>query len=63
MNRKEVEEKLINRAWQDAAFKRSLMINPKATIQREGIDLPENVEIRVVEETSDTIYLVIPKKP
>lgn len=63
MNRKEIEEKLINRAWQDDAFKRSLLFNPKETIQREGINLPKNVEVRVVEETADTIYLVIPKKP
>jgi hypothetical protein len=63
MNRKEIERKLINRAWQDDTFKRSLIADPEEAIRKEGIDLPGNIEIKVVEETLNIIYLVIPQRP
>jgi hypothetical protein len=63
MKRREIEEKLIDRAWQDAAFKQELLNNPKATIEKEGIKLPPNIEVRVVEENPTTLYLVIPINP
>ncbi len=63
MKRREMEEKLIDRAWQDAAFKQELLSNPKATLEKEGIKLPANIEVRVVEENPTTLYLVIPINP
>lgn len=63
MNRKELEENLIFRAWKDVSFKQELLSNPKATLEKEGIKLPLNIEVRVVEETPTTLYLVIPINP
>ena len=63
MNRRELEENLIARAWQDAAFKQELLSNPKETLEKEGVKLPANIEVRVVEETPTTLYLVIPINP
>jgi hypothetical protein len=63
-NRKEVEANIIAKAWQDDAFKQELMNNPKAVYQSElGQSAPSNLQIQVLEETSDTVYLVIPQKP
>jgi hypothetical protein len=60
-SRKEFEEKLIARAQADESFRQALLTSPKATIEEElGASLPENVEIKVVEETADTLYLVLP---
>jgi hypothetical protein len=63
MNRRELEEKLIDQAWQDAAFKQELLSNPKLALEKEGIKLPANIEVRVVEETPTTLYMVIPINP
>lgn len=64
MARNELEAKLVAKAWQDEAFKQEFISNSKAAIERElGQKLPENTNIRVLEETGNTIYLVLPSKP
>jgi Nitrile hydratase, alpha chain len=63
-SRQELESKLIAKAWQDETFKQELFSNPKAAFAKEmGQPLPENVEIRVLEETPTTFYIVVPKNP
>ena len=61
--RRELEANLIAKIWQDEAFKQQLMSNPKSAITEVGISLPENIEIEVIEETSNKFYLVIPQPP
>jgi hypothetical protein len=47
----------------DEAFKNELISNPKAVIAREiGQELPEGVEIEVLEPTPKKLYLVLPLK-
>ena len=59
--REELEAELIAKALQDEAFKQELLSNPKAVFAQElGASIPDNVEIKVVEETPNTIYLVLP---
>lgn len=62
--RREFESELIAKAWKDEAFKQELISNPKAVYVRElGEQLPENLKIKVMEETSDTLYLALPRSP
>jgi Nitrile hydratase, alpha chain len=63
LTRKEIEEKLIVKAWQDISFKQELLSNPKSVLEKEGISLPESIKVQVVEEDTNTFYLVIPVKP
>lgn len=63
MTKKELEEKLITKAWQDSSFKQELLSNPKLALEKEGISLPASIEIRVVEENANVFYLVIPTQP
>ncbi|MBW4428470.1 MAG: NHLP leader peptide family RiPP precursor [Nostoc desertorum CM1-VF14] len=63
MTRKEIEETLIARAWQDESFKKELINNPRSAFEKEGITLPESIEVRVVEESPNTLYLVLPVQP
>ena len=64
-----IEARIIARAWKDPAFAADLRRNPRAAIQRElaamnvDLALPPGVDIKVVEETADTMYLVVPEKP
>lgn len=60
----EFEQKLIQRAWEDEAFKQELLSNPKAVYAREsGQELPTNLEIEVIQETTNKVYLVLPTNP
>ncbi|MEH2172738.1 NHLP leader peptide family RiPP precursor [Nostoc sp.] len=62
--RQEFESQLIIKAWKDEAFKLELISNPNAVYARElGQIIPESVNIQVLEENSNTLYLVIPRSP
>jgi hypothetical protein len=59
--RAEMERRLIARSLQDDAFRQRLLEDPKAAVEQElGTQLPEDVRVVAVEETSETIYLVLP---
>jgi Nitrile hydratase, alpha chain len=60
-SRAEMERRLIERSLEDQSFRQRLLDDPKGTIEHElGTQLPESIEVRVVEESADTIYLVLP---
>jgi hypothetical protein len=62
--RKDLEIHLITRALKDESFRAELIANPKAVIEQEiGSKLPDKLEITVLEETEDTIYMVLPCNP
>ncbi len=62
--RQDLEALLVAKAWNDEAFKEKLLKNPKAVIEEElGSPLPETINVRILEETEDTIYISLPKKP
>jgi len=59
--RAEMERRLIQRSLEDEDFRRRLLEDPKSAVELElGTQLPEGVEVRAVEETANTIYLVLP---
>ena len=59
--RREAEDQLVNRAIKDEAFRQQLISNPKSTISSElGIQLPAGLEVKVIEESPNTFYLVLP---
>ena len=60
-SRAEMERRLIERSLEDDIFRQQLLTDPKAIVEREvGMELPEEVRVVAVEETADTIYLVLP---
>jgi Nitrile hydratase, alpha chain len=59
--RAEMERTLVQRSLQDESFRQRLLDDPKGTIEQElGSQLPESVEVRVVQESAEVIYLVLP---
>ena len=59
--RQEMERRLIEKSLQDEAFRQRLIEDPKGAVEQElGAQLPEGVRVVAVEETADTIYLVLP---
>jgi len=62
--RTEMEQRIIQRSLEDDAFRQRLLEDPKAAIEQElGTRLPAGVEIRAVEETPETVHLVLPGRP
>lgn len=60
----DAESRIINRALTDTAYRRRLIANPRAVIGQEvGGSLPANVQFRVLEETPETVYVVLPYLP
>jgi hypothetical protein len=59
-----MERRLIEKSLQDEAFRQRLIDDPKGAVEEElGTRLPEDVRVVTVEETQDTIYLVLPSTP
>ncbi|MHA6480624.1 NHLP leader peptide family RiPP precursor [Paenibacillus sp. strain BS8-2] len=64
MNEQELRNKIIEKAWEDAEFKKQLLADPKAAIKDAfGIEVPENVSVKALEESADSYYVVIPQNP
>jgi hypothetical protein len=59
--RAEVERRIVQRSLQDDVFRQQLLEDPKAVVEEElGTRLPEGIRVRAVEESAETIYLVLP---
>ena len=59
-----MERRIIQRSLEDDAFRQRLIEDPKAAVEQElGARLPEEVRVVTVEESADTIYLVLPSTP
>jgi hypothetical protein len=57
-------EELIAKAAEDLEFREQLKADPRATVGREnGITVPDDVEVTVVEETPKHAYIVLPVRP
>jgi len=55
--------KIVAKAWSDPAFKQRLMENPAEVLREEGIDVPEGIEVKVIETPKPTRYFVLPDEP
>ena len=54
---------IISKCWYDAAFKKRFMSEPKKVLAEFGMDLPAGLEVKVVENTDNVMYLTIPPNP
>ena len=59
--RKQLEERLIVKATKDETFRKNLLASPRETLETEfGINIPDAVNIKVLEEDQNSFYLVLP---
>ena len=54
---------LIMKAWEDETFKQRLVENPRVLLEEHGINVPDDVEVVVVENTPKRIHVVLPSEP
>ncbi len=59
--RTQLEAQVIDRAMKDEAFREELVRDPKGVFARElGMNMPEHIQVQVLEESPTTVYLVLP---
>ena len=62
--RAEMERRLIEKSLEDEDFRQRLIEDPKGAVEEElRTRLREEVRVVAVEESADTIYLVLPSTP
>lgn len=58
-----IKQEIIKKAQLDKDFKKALVDNPKEILGQLGVQFSEEVEVKVVEESSKIVYLVLPINP
>ncbi len=60
----EMRSKLTVKAMEDVDFRHQLVTDPKGTVNREfGIEIPENITIKMHESDMNTLHLALPSGP
>jgi hypothetical protein len=63
ISRKEIKEALVRAALKDEAFRESLLANPKFAVERAlGKTLPDRLQVVLLRETDNLMYIVLPKE-
>ncbi len=56
-------QRIIAKAWMDDEFKGRLTSDPATVLREEGIEVPQGVELKIVENTDEVVHFVLPGKP
>ena len=62
MDKPQQLQQIIAKCWEDPQFKDQLKNHPTEVLAQQGIAIPSEKKIEVLENTTDTFYLVIPEK-
>ena len=49
--------------WKDEGVKQRFMADPKAVLAEYGMDVPDGMDVNVVENTDNTVHITIPAPP
>ena len=64
LSRGEIQDLLSKFAKNTPAYRSALLKNPKAVLEGQlGTKIPESMHIKAVEETADTMYVIVPFVP
>lgn len=62
-SKKDIEAKIIAKAWKDPVYKKKLLSHPKEALNEMGDKIPDRVKVRVVEDSKDSFTFVLPASP
>ena len=54
---------MIAACWKDDALKARFLADPKAVLAEHGIEAPAHIDVKVVENTDDTVHITLPRAP
>ena len=49
--------------WKDEALKARLMADPRSVLKEHGLDVPDNMNLKVVENADDCVHITLPAPP
>ena len=49
--------------WKDEALKARLMADPKAVLKEHNLDVPDGIDVKVVENADDCVHITLPAAP
>ena len=49
--------------WKDEALKARFMLDPKVVLKEHGLDVPDNLDVKVVENADDCVHITLPAPP
>ena len=49
--------------WKDDALKARFMSDPKAVFKERGMPVPENIDVKVVENADNCVHITLPAPP
>ena len=55
--------KLFAACWKDDALKQRFMSDPGAVLAEYGMDVPDGMDVNVVENTDTTVHITMPAPP
>jgi hypothetical protein len=55
--------KIIAQAWVDEEFKAKLLADPATVLKENGIEIPEGMTVKVVEQKDNEIQIPLPPRP
>jgi hypothetical protein len=69
MTRRDLEARIVAKAWRNPAYRQRLLADPKSVLQAEisaidpGVALPTGLQVQVHEEAPNSYHLVLPRNP
>lgn len=51
---------IIDQASSEPTFRRTFLADPEGVMKQHGLTLPDGVKVRVVEDASDVMHIVLP---
>jgi len=56
-------QQIVAKAWANDIYRQRLLRDPKGTLRSEGINVPDDVDVQVIEDTPKLLHFVLPVKP
>lgn len=54
---------VVAQAWSDDSYKQRLLADPVGVMAEQGLTPPTGKQLRIVEDTADTVHVVLRAKP
>ena len=55
--------RLFAACWKDEALKARFMADPKGVLKEHGLDVPDNLDVKVVENADNCVHITLPTPP
>lgn len=54
---------IVAHSWEDPEFRAKLLADPGATLNANGVAVPDGKRVEIVEDTDDVLHVTLPARP